>query len=132
MRVAGHDVAGDPGGVRAAIGVTGQFSAVDELLSGEENLRLIAKSVETASNTPMFLTLLPFLGSGFILVGTLPTGLQQCARYQPFTPVTETVRGLLTGAPTGGNAVAAIAWSLGIATVSFLWAKHLYQHRRPG
>jgi ABC-2 type transport system permease protein len=131
MRVAGHDVAGDPGGVRAAIGVTGQFSAVDELLSGEENLRLIAKSVETASNTPMFLTLLPFLGSGFILVGTLPTGLQQFARYQPFTPVTETVRGL-TGAPIGGNAVAAIAWSLGIATVSFLWAKHLYADRRPG
>jgi ABC-2 type transport system ATP-binding protein len=42
MHVAGHDVAGDPNGVRAAIGVTGQFSAVDELLSGEENLRLMA------------------------------------------------------------------------------------------
>jgi ABC-2 type transport system ATP-binding protein len=41
-RVAGHDVRGDPDGVRAAIGVTGQFSAVDELLTGEENLRLMA------------------------------------------------------------------------------------------
>ncbi len=41
-RVAGHDVAGDPDAVRAAIGVTGQFSAVDELLTGEENLRLMA------------------------------------------------------------------------------------------
>jgi ABC-2 type transport system ATP-binding protein len=40
--VAGHDVAGDPDGVRAAIGVTGQFSAVDSLLTGEENLRLMA------------------------------------------------------------------------------------------
>jgi ABC-2 type transport system ATP-binding protein len=40
--VAGHDVAGDPDGVRAAIGVTGQFSAVDNLLTGEENLRLMA------------------------------------------------------------------------------------------
>jgi ABC-2 type transport system ATP-binding protein len=40
--VAGHDVAGDPNGVRAAIGVTGQFSAVDELLSGLENMRLMA------------------------------------------------------------------------------------------
>ena len=38
MRVAGHDVAADPDGVRAAIGVTGQFSAVDDLLTGEENL----------------------------------------------------------------------------------------------
>jgi ABC-2 type transport system ATP-binding protein len=42
MCVAGHDVVGDPDGVRAAIGVTGQFSAVDELLTGEENLRLMA------------------------------------------------------------------------------------------
>jgi ABC-2 type transport system ATP-binding protein len=42
IRVAGHDVVSDPDGVRRAIGVTGQFSAVDELLSGEENLRLMA------------------------------------------------------------------------------------------
>ena len=42
IRVAGHDVATDPDGVRAAIGVTGQFSAVDDLLTGEENLRLMA------------------------------------------------------------------------------------------
>ncbi|GIE99873.1 ATP-binding cassette domain-containing protein [Paractinoplanes rishiriensis] len=41
-RVAGHDVARQPDAVRAAIGVTGQFSAVDKLLTGEENLRLMA------------------------------------------------------------------------------------------
>jgi ABC-2 type transport system ATP-binding protein len=40
--VAGHDLARDPDGVRGAIGVTGQFSAVDNLLTGEENLRLMA------------------------------------------------------------------------------------------
>src|SRR5689334_14564501 len=42
VRVAGHDLAREPDAVRAAIGVTGQFSAVDNLLSGEENLRLMA------------------------------------------------------------------------------------------
>ena len=42
IRVGGHDVAGDPDSVRAAIGVTGQFSAVDNLLTGQENLRLMA------------------------------------------------------------------------------------------
>jgi ABC-2 type transport system ATP-binding protein len=42
VRVAGHDVATDPDAVRAAIGVTGQFSAVDNLLTGEENLLLMA------------------------------------------------------------------------------------------
>ena len=39
IRVAGHDPAADPDGVRAAISVTGQFSAVDNLLTGEENLQ---------------------------------------------------------------------------------------------
>jgi ABC-2 type transport system ATP-binding protein len=42
IRVAGHDVAREPDAVRAAIGVTGQFSAVDDLLTGEENLILMA------------------------------------------------------------------------------------------
>jgi ABC-2 type transport system ATP-binding protein len=42
VSVAGHDLAADPDAVRAAIGVTGQFSAVDDLLTGEENLRLMA------------------------------------------------------------------------------------------
>jgi ABC-2 type transport system ATP-binding protein len=41
-RVAGHDLAREPDAVRAAIGVTGQFSAVDNLLTGEENLLLMA------------------------------------------------------------------------------------------
>ncbi len=41
-RIAGHDLAEEPDGVRAAIGVTGQFSAVDDLLTGEENLILMA------------------------------------------------------------------------------------------
>ena len=41
-QVAGHDIVDDPDGVRASIGVTGQFSAVDELLTGKENLQLMA------------------------------------------------------------------------------------------
>ena len=42
VRVAGHDVVTQPAAVRAAIGVTGQLSAVDDLLTGAENLRLMA------------------------------------------------------------------------------------------
>jgi ABC-2 type transport system ATP-binding protein len=41
-RIAGHDLAAEPDAVRAAIGVTGQFSAVDNLLTGQENLTLMA------------------------------------------------------------------------------------------
>lgn len=42
LRVAGHDPVREPDAVRAAIGMTGQFSAVDNLLTGEENLALMA------------------------------------------------------------------------------------------
>jgi ABC-2 type transport system ATP-binding protein len=42
VRVAGHDLAREPDAIRSAIGVTGQFSAVDKLLTGEENLTLMA------------------------------------------------------------------------------------------
>src|SRR5690242_6446799 len=41
VRVAGHDVAAEAKAVRSAIGVTGQFAAVDELLTGRENLQLM-------------------------------------------------------------------------------------------
>jgi ABC-2 type transport system permease protein len=92
-------------------------------------LGLAAKSVETASNTPMFLTFLPFLGSAFVVTASMPAGLEQFARYQPFTPTTETLRGLLTGTPIGSNAIMAVAWSVGIALVSYLWARHLYSRR---
>ncbi|MFF7719545.1 ATP-binding cassette domain-containing protein [Streptomyces luteogriseus] len=42
IRVGGHDLAADPQAIRAAIGVTGQFSAVDGLITGEENMLLMA------------------------------------------------------------------------------------------
>ena len=93
-------------------------------------LGLAAKSVETASNTPMFLTLLPFLSSGFVPTDTMPAGLRQFAEYQPFTAVTQTVRALLTGNPVGTHATVAVAWSAGIAIASYLWAGRLYNRRR--
>lgn len=112
-----------------AIAVLGLFGLA--LIWLATALGLAAKSVETASNTPMFLTLLPLLGSGFVPTATLPFGLRQFAEYQPFTPVAETVRGLLTGTHIGSNASLALAWSLAIGATSYFWAIHLYNHRRP-
>ena len=93
-------------------------------------LGMAAKSVETASNTPMFLTLLPFLSSGFVPTASMPAGLRQFSEYEPFTPVTQTVRGLLTGGPVAAHAIPAIAWSAAIALASYLWAVRLYNRRR--
>jgi ABC-2 type transport system permease protein len=90
---------------------------------------LFAKGVETASNIPMFLTLLPFLGSGFVPVGSMPAGLRWFAQNQPFTPVTDTVRNLLAGHPVGSAATIGIIWCVAITAASYLWARHLYDRR---
>ncbi|MFV2110983.1 ABC transporter permease [Micromonospora sp. LOL_025] len=89
-------------------------------------LGLVSKSVETASNLPMPLTYLPFIGSGFVPTESMPDGLRQFAEYQPFTPIIETLRGLLTGGPVGTNAALATAWCAVIALVGYLWAKKLF------
>ena len=89
-------------------------------------LGLRAKSVETASNIPMPLIILPFLGSGFVPTDTMPAALRWFAEYQPFTPIIETLRGLLMGTPIGSSAVVATAWCVGITVVCFQWARRLY------
>jgi ABC-2 type transport system permease protein len=89
-------------------------------------LGLVSTSVETASNLPMPLFLLPFLGSGFVPTDTMPTAMRWFAEYQPFTPIMETVRGLLLGTPIGNSAVLAVAWSAAIGLGGYLWAKHLF------
>src|ERR1700678_66597 len=75
----------------------------------------VSKSVETASNLPMPLVLLPFLSSGFVPTDSLPAGLRWFAEYQPFTPVIETLRGLLTAKPVGNNVWIALVWCAVIA-----------------
>ena len=90
-------------------------------------LGLSAKSVETASNSPMFLILLPFLGSGFVPTASLPTAIRWFAEYEPFTPVNETLRGLLTGTRIGDNLVITIAWCVATAVLSYVWSRRLYE-----
>jgi ABC-2 type transport system permease protein len=89
-------------------------------------LGMVAKNVEAASNLPQPLLFLPFLGSGFVPTDSLPTGLRWFAEYQPFTPIIDTVRGLLLGSAIGDRAGIALAWCAGIALVGFVWATRRY------
>jgi ABC-2 type transport system permease protein len=88
-----------------------------------------AKSVETASNLPTPLLLLPFLGSGFVPTDSMPVGLQWFAQYQPFTPFIETIRGLLLGTPLGWNPVLAIGWCVVIAVAGYAWSMGIYERK---
>lgn len=93
-------------------------------------LGMVSKSVETASNLPMFLVLLPFLSSGFVPTDSMPDGLSWFAQNQPFTPVIETVRGLLLGTPIGDSGLLAVAWCAAISLAGYLWARRLYERDR--
>ena len=83
---------------------------------------LVSPTPEAASNAPMLIVFLPFVGSAFAPASSMPVGVRQFAEYQPFTPAIETVRGLLTGAPIGHNAVISLVWCAVIAAGGYAWA----------
>jgi ABC-2 type transport system permease protein len=91
---------------------------------------LVAKSVETASNLPMILLLLPFLGSGFVPVDSMPGWLAWFAEHQPFTPFIDTVRGLLSGSVQTSDVVATLIWAVVIGVGSYVWALALFRRER--
>lgn len=90
---------------------------------------LAASTPESASNMPLPILFLPFLGSGLVPTDTMPAGVRQFAQYQPFTPLTETLRGLLMGTAIGGNGIAAIAWCVGFSVVGYLWSRSLFRRK---
>ena len=92
-------------------------------------LGLVANSVETASNLPMFLVFLPFLSSGFVPTDSMPGPLAWIAEHQPFTPIIETLRGLLLGTPIGNSGIWAVAWCLVISAAGAVWALRLYERK---
>ncbi|WP_261567540.1 ABC transporter permease [Frankia gtarii] len=87
---------------------------------------LAADSVETASNTPLFLVILPFVSSAFVPTDAMPAGLRQFAEYQPFTPMINTLRALVTGAATDSDRWLAIGWCVAIALLGYLWSRRLF------
>ena len=93
---------------------------------------LVTKSVEAASNLPMPLMLLPFLGSGFVPAESLPAGMRRFAEYQPFTPIIETVRSLLLAEPVGNEWMLAVAWCAVIGIGGYAWSMWLYNRRAVG
>jgi ABC-2 type transport system permease protein len=112
----------------AAAGVVAMTSLAFTWLSVA--LGVVAKTVEAASNLPMPLILLPFLGSGFVPTDSMSAGVRWFAEYQPFTPIMETLRGLLLGTGIGSSGVVAVGWCAGITIVGYVWAKSRFNRDR--
>jgi ABC-2 type transport system permease protein len=92
-------------------------------------LGLAAKTPESAALATVPLIMLPFFSSAIVPAAKMGQGVRQFAEYQPFTPIIETLRGLLAGAPSAGHAVAALAWCAGIGIAGYLWALSTFNKR---
>ena len=92
-------------------------------------LGMAAKTPESAGLAVVPLILLPFVSSAIVPAAKMGQGVRQFAEYQPFTPIIESLRGLLAGTPSGGYAAAALAWCAGIALVGYLWALATFRRR---
>jgi ABC-2 type transport system permease protein len=120
-------------GFRSGAGALGWLAAIGLLLLIAfaltwltVGLGLAADSVETASNTPLFLMILPFISSAFVPTDAMPAGLRQFAENQPFTPMINTLRDLITGAPTDSDLWLALGWCVLISVLGYLWSRRLF------
>ena len=87
---------------------------------------MVAKTVAGANSATLILQFGPFVSSGFVPPQTMPGGLRWFAENQPFTPMIETMRGLLLGTPIGNSGLIAVGWCVVIAVAGYLWARTAY------
>jgi ABC-2 type transport system permease protein len=90
---------------------------------------LAAKTPQSAGLATVPLIMLPFFSSAIVPAAKMGAGIRQFAEYQPFTPIIESLRGLLAGTPSAGYAIAALAWCAGIGTVGYVWAVASFRKR---
>ncbi|MGW4116967.1 ABC transporter permease [Nocardia sp. NPDC004711] len=92
-------------------------------------LGMAAKTPESAGMSVVPLIMLPFVSSAIVPADQMGQGVRQFAQYQPFTPIIESLRGFLTGHPSGGYTAAALAWCAGFAIVGYLWSRATFTKR---
>ena len=106
----------------AVMGIVASFSFALAWLSAA--LGLVTKSVAGANGSTLPIQfLLPFLSSTFVPAESMPAGVRWFSENQPFTPVVESLRALLTGAPVASVAYLALAWCTVIALAGYIWAR---------
>jgi ABC-2 type transport system permease protein len=70
---------------------------------------------------------LPFLSSAFVQPESMSAPVRWIAAHEPYTPIINTMRGLLLGTPIGHDGLIAVAWCVGLSLVGFLWARALFK-----
>ena len=90
---------------------------------------LAAKTPQSAAMATVPVVMLPFFSSAIVPAAKMGQGVRQFAEYQPFTPIIESLRGLLAGTPSGGYVIGALAWCAGIGIVGYVWAVATFRKR---
>jgi ABC-2 type transport system permease protein len=88
---------------------------------------LAAKTAEGTTGFLLLVQLLPFISSAFVPPDQMSGAVRWFAEHQPFTPIIDTLRGLLVGTPDGAIALVAVAWCVGLALAGYLWARILFR-----
>ena len=81
---------------------------------------LVGKTPVGANSLSLIFLLLAFTSSAFVRPDSMPVGVRWFAEYQPFTPVIDTLRGLLLGTPIGNSAILAIGWCVILTLLGYL------------
>jgi len=88
---------------------------------------LVGKTPAGANGLSLIFQLLAYTSSAFVSPESMSVGVRWFAKFQPFTPVIDTLRGLLLGTPIGSNsAILAVAWCCFLTLVGYLWARAVY------
>jgi ABC-2 type transport system permease protein len=93
---------------------------------------LLARTPAGANSLALIPAMLPFVSSAFIPTATMSGPVRWFAQNEPFTPIIDTLRGLLTGSGIGNSAVIAIAWCAGLTLAAYFWARALYNRQQAG
>ncbi len=91
---------------------------------------LATKTVAGANSLTLILQFLPLISSAFLPTDSMPAGVAWFAEHQPYTPIIETIRGLLMGSGIGDSALWSIGWCVVLAAAGFAWARALYNRPR--
>jgi ABC-2 type transport system permease protein len=121
-------------GFRPAAGLGGWFATLGMVLLLAFALTwlavavgLAAKNAEGANLFILFVQVLPFLSSAFVPTDTMSGAVRWFARNEPFTPIIDTLRGLMLGTPVGGSVWIAVAWCAGFTVAGHVWARALFR-----
>jgi ABC-2 type transport system permease protein len=87
---------------------------------------LVGKTPAGANSLALLFLLLALTSSAFVPTDTMPGPVRWYASYQPFTPVINTLRGLMLGTPIGNSAVLAVAWCVVLTLTGYLVARAVY------